>query len=402
MFQEEAARHITEVVLQKTYEIHVIKMEYLSDTIITIQSLMTYKSMAVAFILLCSIILFTPSKAFKTNPISSSTSSWRDLKLKPLLIDTDSSTSIPSPLSQLKKTLQLDDIRISKLLEDFSSPFLQDSLEVKEEQDTVVVQNKKQNENENSKKRGVTHFCFLVHGYNGKPSDLLYLRSVMVDEAEQKIEESQCDKIVFHSCQTNYGKTSDGVEAGGERILQEIQSVIAKHTNETGNEKEENITVSLIGNSLGGLYSRYAVAKLSNRSSSRNSSSSNDDATEESSMDEEFVTMDGNLKVHFNIFCTTATPHLGISGHTYFPIPRTAEIGIGKIMVSFRDKRKSPKIQPKIYQKGLGWILVDECLADSSDSFTFLIFVRDKLEGISSACQILFTQCAPVLHIYNH
>lgn len=377
-------------------------MEYLSDAIITIQSLMTYKSMAVAFILLCSIILFTPSKAFKTNPVSSSTSSWRDLKLKPLLVDTDFSTSIPSPLSQLKKTLQLDDIRISKLLEDFSSPFLQDSLEVKEEQDTVVVQNKKQNENENSKKRGVTHFCFLVHGYNGKPSDLLYLRSVMVDEAEQKIEESQCDKIVFHSCQTNYGKTSDGVEAGGERILQEIQSVIAKHTNETGNEKEENITVSLIGNSLGGLYSRYAVAKLSNRSSSRNSSSSNDDATEESSMDEEFVTMDGNLKVHFNIFCTTATPHLGISGHTYFPIPRTAEIGIGKIMVSFRDKRKSPKIQPKIYQKGLGWKLVDECLADSSDSFTFLIFVRDKLEGISSACQILFTQCAPVLHIYSH
>lgn len=309
--------------------------------------------MAVALILLCSIILFTPSKAFKTNPVSSSTSSWRDLKLKPLLVDTDSSTSIPLPLSQLKKTLQLDDIRISKLLEDFSSPFLQHSLEVKEEQDTVVVQNKKQNENENSKKRGVTHFCFLVHGYNGNPSDLLYLRSVMVDEAEQKIEESQCDKIVFHSCQTNYGKTSDGVKAGGERILQEIQSVIAKHTNETGNEKEENITVSLIGNSLGGLYSRYAVAKLSNRSSSRNSSSSNDDATEESSMDEEFVIMDGNLKVHFNIFCTTATPHLGISGHTYFPLPRTAEIGIGKIMVSFRDKRKSPKIQPTYIKRDL-------------------------------------------------
>ena len=143
----------------QTYEIHVItKMEYLSDAIITIQSLMTYKSMAVAFILLCSIILFTPSKAFKANPISSSTSSWRDLELKPLLVDTDSYTSIPSPLSQLKKTLQLDDIRISKLLEDFSSPFLQDSLEVEEEQDTVVVQNKNQSDNENSKVNRVIYF----------------------------------------------------------------------------------------------------------------------------------------------------------------------------------------------------------------------------------------------------
>jgi hypothetical protein len=27
-----------------------------------------------------------------------------------------------------------------------------------------------------------------------------------------------------------------------------------------------------------------------------------------------------------------ATPHLGVAGHTYFPIPRSAEIGIGKAM----------------------------------------------------------------------
>jgi Putative serine esterase (DUF676) len=33
-----------------------------------------------------------------------------------------------------------------------------------------------------------------------------------------------------------------------------------------------------------------------------------------------------------NIFCTTATPHLGISGHTFVTLPRRAEIGLASAM----------------------------------------------------------------------
>jgi hypothetical protein len=67
------------------------------------------------------------------------------------------------------------------------------------------------------------------------------------------------------------------------------------------------VTVSVVGNSLGGIYSRYAVAKLA-------------------SQDEL------DYELHFNIFCTTATPHLGISRHTYFPLPRSAENMVANAM----------------------------------------------------------------------
>ena len=232
---------------------------------------------------------------------------------------------------------------VRRVLDDLSQPFLDTRSaltnigsssvdgEEKEEEHTVVVES----ESENGAANGVTHFCFLVHGYHGQPADLLYLRSAMVEVAEKKLlefkskkndtgndngtaAESYPSRIVMHSCQSNWRRTSDGVEKGGERILEEILSVI-KSTIPAQDENDEpvNITVSLVGNSLGGLYSRYAIARLAELSKGK---------------DGEFLLIDGFIRAHFNIFCTTATPHLGISGHTWVPLPRTAEIGIGKIM----------------------------------------------------------------------
>mmetsp|Transcript_1412 Transcript_1412/g.2576 ORF Transcript_1412/g.2576 Transcript_1412/m.2576 type:complete len:607 (-) Transcript_1412:4794-6614(-) len=236
---------------------------------------------------------------------------------------------------------------VKKLLDEFSQPFMDTSFNInssstnlrfgdnennqeEEEEHTVVIRN------ENAPEDGVTHFCFLVHGYNGRPADLLYLRTAMANLAEKELSstnrqregasestENTSKMIVLHSCQSNWGRTSDGVEKGGVRILDEIRSVIRDHirvdTDNDGDQRAEpmNITVSLVGNSLGGLYSRYAVAKLAEGSTSP---------------EEEFLLLDGKIRAHFNVFCTTATPHLGISGHTYIPIPRSAEIGIGKIM----------------------------------------------------------------------
>jgi hypothetical protein len=42
--------------------------------------------------------------------------------------------------------------------------------------------------------------------------------------------------------------------------------------------------------------------------------------------------LDGRYRLHFNVFCTTATPHLGVSKHTFLPIPRKAEIAAATIM----------------------------------------------------------------------
>jgi len=233
--------------------------------------------------------------------------------------------------------------------------------------------------------KGMTHFCFLVHGYNGKPADLLYLRSVMVQLAQEKLlsgkisgqsgdnenrhqhistsNQEVAHRIVMHTCHSNWKRTHDGVEKGGERIVEEILSVIRNNVpvredidNDIGiddghdritnasrieiRQKEVvDITVSLVGNSLGGLYSRYAIARLAAMSEveieieqESPNQSQNGDSTSTKNEQRVLSLMGGKLRVHFNVFCTTATPHLGVSGHTWIPIPRNAEIRIGKIM----------------------------------------------------------------------
>ena len=182
----------------------------------------------------------------------------------------------------------------------------------------------------------VTHFCFLVHGHRGLSKvrtnklcicccalayvyrysrrllhalrqDLSYLQAVMQSLAEQEkrkrfAQDGLVQDIVVHSVVCNEGKTTDGVANGGQRLMEEILQVIQEHTH-----KDSKITISIVGNSLGGIYGRYAIAKLAE-------------------------SMNGNME--FNIFCTTATPHLGISRHTYLPLPRTAEIGVAHALGS--------------------------------------------------------------------
>jgi hypothetical protein len=121
--------------------------------------------------------------------------------------------------------------------------------------------------------------------------------------------------MIVHSPNCNENRTKDGVANGGERLLKEIFDVIrtsmAIHESSTKTEIRD-ITISFVGNSLGGLYSRYAISRLM-------------EATDN-------MILDGQWKIHFNIFCTTASPHLGVSKHTYFPIPRAAEIGVAHTM----------------------------------------------------------------------
>jgi len=266
---------------------------------------------AIAFFLI-TVLLLSPLSiyAFRQSPIKTAITRTSSI---PLSKEPSPSLSImrDESLRSVKKKLDSLSVRfedrkevVKRFLDEFSQPFLDGIMNTnennllgeEEEQHTVVVKNP------NVPKEGIAHFVFLVHGYNGKPDDLLYLRTAMAGEAERRLASnaqnsdatlsngSHTKEIVFHSCQTNWGRTSDGIEKGGERILNEIRSVIDSHIQIDEGDEHTNITISLIGNSLGGLYSRYAIAKM---------------AEESEVLDEELLLLGGKIKAHFNIFCTT-------------------------------------------------------------------------------------------------
>jgi hypothetical protein len=214
----------------------------------------------------------------------------------------------------------------------------------------------------------VTHFCFLLHGHRGLSRDLRYMqiamRRVAAKERRRRWQQAVADAtttsatttmalpnlgylrqdVVIHASVCNEHKTTDGVRNGGERLVEEMLQVIAYEMEKRPLPAEkdgdpplllQDITISIVGNSLGGLFGRYAIAKLMEQctpirqdsaphggkywvlqlgSKNGNSNSSK------------------NYRVHLNVFCTTATPHLGVSGHTYVQIPRAAEIGVAHAM----------------------------------------------------------------------
>eukprot|EP00934_Nitzschia_sp_Nitz4_P001120 Nitzschia sp. Nitz4//scaffold107_size73032//12908//14512//NITZ4_005756-RA/size73032-processed-gene-0.69-mRNA-1//-1//CDS//3329532581//1120//frame0 len=189
----------------------------------------------------------------------------------------------------------------------------------------------------------VTHFCFLLHGHRGLSNDLAYMQHVMrrcaVEEKEKrngtdvsKEQESNAstsdaaqksnliqDMVVYTST-CNEHKTQDGVRKGGDRLVEEMKLVIDGEMSKRfpdlfTTDKRYNVTISILGNSLGGLFGRYAIAKFIERYCVKDTSS------------DSFI-LDGRYNLSLNIFCTTATPHLGVSRHTYVKIPRTAEIGV--------------------------------------------------------------------------
>jgi len=207
-----------------------------------------------------------------------------------------------------------------------------------------------------------THFCFLVHGYRGTPNHLSYLQSKMVNVASETLSQGkvntsshstpllrkheQHQQLVMYRCRCNMNRTSDGIERGGERIYEEVLSVIRSFIRDkqelrrSSRNKEEreiaSVTISMVGNSLGGLYSRYALAKLSELSKKQQQTYHNGNnkriIENEGKESNSFIVIDGTIRIYFNIFCSTASPHLGVSGHTWFPIPRTAEIGLAQAM----------------------------------------------------------------------
>lgn len=125
-----------------------------------------------------------------------------------------------------------------------------------------------------------THLAVVVHGLVGRPDDLSYLRESI---------EKQGHGILAHCAACNLDKTFDGVQAGGERLAAEVRQIVAANPSLH--------TISFIGNSLGGIYSRYAISLL---------------------WQPESKTILGLTPI---TFMSIATPHLGVRRFTVIPLP---------------------------------------------------------------------------------
>ena len=133
---------------------------------------------------------------------------------------------------------------------------------------------------------GPTHLYVLVHGLGGTPEDLSCLERGILKRAGSSA-------LVLKPGCNLAARSFDGVPNGARRVAEEIQAVARAY-------KASLRTVSLVGNSLGGLYARHCAAQL---------------------YDPETRTIAGLVP---DTYLTTATPHLGVGpfGYLgYFPSP---------------------------------------------------------------------------------
>jgi hypothetical protein len=143
--------------------------------------------------------------------------------------------------------------------------------------------------------RVATHLVILIHGLQGNEKELGYLEESITRQSLKH----RAIQVILHSAKCNLGRTLDGVANGGDRLVHEVEAQIRASL-----EGDSPLYLSFIGNSLGGLYARYAIAHL--------------DMTT------------GNIVPC--IFCTTLAPHLGVANHTYVPLFRWTEIVVSGVL----------------------------------------------------------------------
>lgn len=208
------------------------------------------------------------------------------------------------------------------------------------------------------------HVIVLVHGWMGNSLEMKYIQTSLQNRQQnikqqrehqrrQNQQQQQQDDedvstmnfssydydwIHVHSATCNDGQTFDGIAAGGRRLAREtnillqqisqaMELLIMQKTNKINNgidngskQHSTNITLSFVGNSLGGLYSRFALSEI-NWSLDVTSSSSSKTTTSTTA-----------IEIKPKLFVTTATPHLGVSQHTYLTLPRWMEVPIATAM----------------------------------------------------------------------
>jgi hypothetical protein len=132
------------------------------------------------------------------------------------------------------------------------------------------------------------HLYVLMHGLAGSEDDLLALATELIMDK---------NNVVFIPKSCTPMRSFDGIVAGGERIVDELEEFIENYDDDDDGKKRTNLKwISFVGNSMGGLYCRYVLTRLFERDSK---------------------TICG-LEMH--TFLTTATPHLGVGEFGYFDL----------------------------------------------------------------------------------
>ncbi|KAJ4957820.1 hypothetical protein NE237_024931 [Protea cynaroides] len=153
------------------------------------------------------------------------------------------------------------------------------------------------------------HLVIMVNGIIGSAEDWRY-------GAEQFMKRLP-DKVIVHRSECNYSRlTFDGVDLMGERLADEVRSVVRRRP---GLRK-----ISFVAHSLGGLVARYAIGRLYEPVAERDSSvlTGNGSSEEHSSYSVQRLeqSLEGRIAGLEPVnFITCATPHLGSRGHKQLP-----------------------------------------------------------------------------------
>ncbi|KAK9099938.1 hypothetical protein Scep_023368 [Stephania cephalantha] len=152
------------------------------------------------------------------------------------------------------------------------------------------------------------HLVIMVNGIVGSAEDWRYAAEQFVKKLPEKV-------IVHRECNSSK-LTFDGVDLMGERLAEEVSSVVSRRP---GVQK-----ISFVAHSLGGLIARYAIGRLyENSHQSRSSVLAGENSSEEQlnrlvqSFEQPCEGRIAGLEP-FN-FITFATPHLGSRGNKQLP-----------------------------------------------------------------------------------
>ncbi|KAG5032441.1 hypothetical protein AAZX31_06G205400 [Glycine max] len=153
------------------------------------------------------------------------------------------------------------------------------------------------------------HLVIMVNGIIGSAADWRYA-------AEQFVKKLP-DKVIVHRSECNSSKlTFDGVDTMGERLAEEVLSVVRRWP--------EVQKISFVAHSLGGLVARYAIGRLYNYSSTFALVGTSRDyfSEEKTEFSKQFLEQSYEGKIAglepMN-FITFATPHLGSRGNKQLP-----------------------------------------------------------------------------------
>lgn len=185
------------------------------------------------------------------------------------------------------------------------------------------------------------HLVIMVNGINGSAADWRY-------GAEQFVSRRR-DKVLVHCSESNHSKlTFDGVDTMGERLADEVWSIVRN------NSKVKKI--SFVAHSLGGLVARFAIGKLYAsvpKSGHPTGGCVDKDNTNNLNLEQPCLgTIAGLEPMNF---VTVATPHLGSKGNNQLPflcglpflerrVRQTAHLIVGRsgkhLFLTDKDKDK--------------------------------------------------------------